>query len=94
MAVVVHEPENHRYALSIEDSEDQALAYYRMDENGQRVLTHTEVPYAFSGQGLASQLARAVFDDARASGVKLVLRCAFMAGWYARHPEYSDVVAG
>lgn len=94
MARVVHEPEKTRYVLSIEGSEDQALAYYRVDDNGHRVLTHTEVPFAFSGQGLASQLARAVFDDARASGTKLVLRCAFMAGWYARHPEYSDVVVG
>lgn len=82
------------YALEIEDSEDAALAFYQIDDNGHRVLTHTEVPFEFSGQGLASRLARFVFDDARASEVKLILRCPFMAGWFARHPDYADVIAG
>lgn len=94
MAEVIHEPEEHRYRLAIDGSDDAALAYYRIDENGDRVLTHTEVPYEYSGQGIASKLARAVFDDARAGGFKLVLKCPFMAGWYARHPDYRDVVAG
>lgn len=94
MAEVIHERDAHRYRLAIDGSDDAALAYYRIDDNGHRVLTHTEVPYEFSGRGLASKLARAVFDDARESGAKLVLQCPFMAGWYARHPEYRDVVAG
>ena len=52
------------------------------------------MPSEFSGQGIGSRLARAVFDDARANGIKLVLQCPFMAAWYARHPDYADVVAG
>ena len=94
MADVIHNIEKHRYELAIDGSEDMALAFYQMDENGHRVLTHTEVPYEFSGLGLASKLARAVFDDARASNIKLILKCPFMAEWYARHPDYADVVAG
>lgn len=94
MAEVIHNEEKHRYELAIDDSEDMALAFYQMDENGHRVLTHTEVPYEFSGQGIASQLARAVFDDARQSGIKLILKCPFMAAWYVRHPDYADVVSG
>ncbi len=91
---VIHNRENRRYELPIDGSEDLALAFYQMDENGHRILTHTEVPYEFSGQGIASALARAVFDDARKDGVKLILKCPFMAGWFARHPDYADVVAG
>lgn len=94
MAHVTHDPDRHVYALAIEGSEDKALAFYQIDDNGHRVLTHTEVPYEFSGRGLASQLARFVFDDARQSGAKLVLKCPFMTGWFARHPEYADVVTG
>ena len=30
----------------------------------------------------------------RASGRKAVLRCPFMAAFYSRHPEYSDIVVG
>lgn len=94
MSEVIHNPAENRFELSIDGTDEKGLAYYRRDENGNRVLTHTEVPQAFSGRGLASRLARAVFDDARQHGLKLVLKCPFMAAWYARHPEYSDVVAG
>ena len=48
--------------------------------------------YQFEGDG--SELARGVFDAIRASGRKAILRCSFMGGFYARHPEYSDVVDG
>lgn len=94
MSDVIHNAAEHRFELGIEGSEELALAYYAMDENGDRVLTHTEVPSAFSGQGIASRLAKGVFDDARANGIKLILRCPFMAHWYTRHPDYADVVAG
>lgn len=94
MADVMHDSAKRRFALAIDGSDDPALAFYALDDNGHRVLTHTEVPFAYSGQGIASRLARGVFDDARQSGVKLVLKCPFMAGWFARHPEYADVVAG
>ena len=94
MAEVIHEPGEHRYRLAIDGSDEAALAYYRIDDDGDRVLTHTEVPYEFSGQGLASKLARAVFDDARTGGFKLVLKCPFMAAWFAKHSDYADVVAG
>ena len=35
-----------------------------------------------------------MFDIARARGDKLVLKCPFMAAWFAKHPDYADVVAG
>ena len=92
--MVVLNNAEHRYELGIKGSEALALAYFRDDENGNRVLTHTEVPFEFSGQGIGSTLARGVFEDARARGIKLVLQCPFMGAWFARHPEYGDVVAG
>ena len=94
MTDVVHDSRHHRFELAIDGSEALATAWYRDDANGHRVLTHTEVPPEFSGQGIGSRLARAVFDDARANGIKLVLKCPFMAAWFARHPEYGGVVAG
>lgn len=92
-ADVVDNPTEHRFELAL-DGDDVAAAYYRRDENGHLVLTHTEVPSAYGGRGYGSMLARGVFDTARARGDKLVLRCPFMATWFARHPEYADVVAG
>lgn len=92
--MVVLNMAEHRYELPIEGSDELALAFFRDDQNGNRVLTHTEVPFQFSGQGIGSRLAKGVFDDARATGIKLALQCPFMGAWFARHPEYADVVAG
>lgn len=92
MSTVEDNPVEHRFELSIDDTHEVAAAYYRVD--GDRiVLTHTIVPERFSGQGLGSKLARGTFEAIRASGRKAVLLCPFMAAYYARHPEYADIVA-
>jgi predicted GNAT family acetyltransferase len=90
--VVRENLEKHRFELPIEEGA-MALAYYTI-ENGQMVLTHTEVPSEYSGQGIASRLAKGTFELLRQSGRKAVLKCPFMGAFFARHPEYADVVAG
>ncbi len=81
----------HRFELAIEDSSEIAAAYYRV-ESGLFILTHTIVPQHYSGQGFGSHLARGLFDTLRATGRKAVLLCPFMAAYYARHPDYRDIV--
>lgn len=90
---VIDNPEEHRFELALE-GEDIAAAYYRIDENGRVVLTHTEVPFEYGGQGIGTRLAREVFDLIRASGRKAVLKCSFMARFYASHRDYDDIVDG
>jgi uncharacterized protein len=82
-----------RFELAIDDSHEVAAAYYRVDGD-LVVLTHTVVPERFTGQGVGSRLARGVFDAIRASARRVVLICPFMAAYYARHPEYADIVVG
>lgn len=94
MSEIIDNPDEKRFELPIEGSEgDIAAAYYRT-EDGRFILMHTEVPYRFTGQGIGSQLARGVFEAIRAQGGKVALRCPFMGRYYARHPEYSDIVIG
>lgn len=57
------------------------------------VFTHTEVPEALEGRGIAGALARFALDDARARGLRVVPRCPFVAGYIRRHPKYADLVA-
>jgi predicted GNAT family acetyltransferase len=85
-------PAEHRFELPI-TGDAMATAYYRLDD-GRVVLTHTEVPFEFSGQGIASRLAAGVFELIRQSGRKAVLKCSFMANYYAKHPQYADIVDG
>jgi uncharacterized protein len=84
--------EQHRFELPIA-GEIFAAAYYRL-ENGQVVLIHTEVLSEFSGQGIASRLAQGTFELLRKTGRKAILKCPFMSQFFAKHPEYADVVAG
>ena len=82
----------HRFELPIADGV-MALAYYTIAD-GQLVLTHTEVPSDYAGQGIGSRLAQGTFALLRRSGRKAVLKCPFMGEFFARHPEYADIVAG
>lgn len=94
MNKVIDKAAEHRFELPIEGSDgDIAAAYYRV-EDGRFIFIHTEVPYRLIGQGTGSQRAGGVFEAIRASGGKVVLRCSFMGGYYARHSEYSDIVIG
>jgi predicted GNAT family acetyltransferase len=88
---VVENAARNRFELSLDDG--TAFVEYRRD-GGLIVLEHTEVPSQFAGKGVGSRLARGVFDRLRASGGKAVVRCEFLQGWVAKHPEYADIVAG
>ena len=91
-AKVTENAEQHRFELPIADGA-LAAAYYRV-ENGRVVLFHTEVPQEFSGQGIASRLARGTFELLRKTGRKAVPKCPFMSWFIVAHPEYTDIVAG
>ena len=67
------------------------MAYYNLTP-GTMTFTHTEVPYALQGQGIASRLVRGALEAARAEGLKVVPRCSFVSAYIARHPEFGDLV--
>ena len=87
---VKHEPEQSRYSASVNG--ELAVANYRRQGNV-IVFTHTEVPSAIGGRGVASALARRALDDARAAGLQVVPRCPFFAQFMDEHPEYDDLRA-
>jgi glutathione S-transferase len=91
-AKVRENPQQHRFERSIHDG-IVAAAYYRNDD-GKLVFIHTEVPSEFSGQGIATELARGTFELLRQSGRKAILTCPFMVQFANTHPEYADVVVG
>lgn len=60
------------------------------DHDQQRVFFHTEVDDAFAGQGLAPQLVQQALADARASGMRIVPVCPYVARFLTRHDEFAD----
>ena len=69
----------------------RALAAYQM-EGDVIVFTHTVVPKAIEGRGVASTLIRAALDSARDQGLKVVPQCPFVAAYMQRHPETRDLL--
>jgi len=84
--------QQHRFELPIGD--DLFAAAYYLIEDGRVVLIHTEVPAEFSGRGIGSQLAAETFELLRKTGRKAILKCPFIVRFFAKHPEYADVVDG
>lgn len=69
----------------------RAIAAYQR-EGGTITFTHTLVPPAIEGRGVASKLIRAALDAARDAGLKVVPQCPFVATFIERHPEYRDLL--
>ena len=70
----------------------RAIAAYQI-EGDTIVFTHTLVPKAIEGRGIASKLIRAALDSARDQRLKVVPQCPFVAAYIKRHPEYRDLLA-
>ncbi len=68
-----------------------AVLDYELD-NGAMVITHTGVPQAIGGRGIAAQLTRAALEHARAHRLKVVPACAYAAAFMQRHGEYTALL--
>ncbi|HET7558110.1 MAG TPA: GNAT family N-acetyltransferase [Rhodanobacteraceae bacterium] len=55
-------------------------------------VTHTLVPEAIGGRGIAAELMRVALETARAEGWKVVPMCSYAAVYMRRHPEYADLL--
>ncbi|MFC6839045.1 GNAT family N-acetyltransferase [Xanthomonas theicola] len=87
---IEHDPQQQRFVLRLEGHEAE-LDYLLRD--GRLVITHTGVPSAIGGRGLAARLVAAALEQARVQGVKVVPACSYAAAFVHRHPEYADVLA-
>jgi len=86
-----HNMERQRYELLV-DGKVAGFAEYT--PRGDVVcLTHTEIDAGHEGMGFGSQLATLTLDRLREDGRRVVPRCAFIAGYIERHPEYRELLA-
>jgi predicted GNAT family acetyltransferase len=88
---VLHNPEASQFEAHI----DGHIAFVSYIKHGDTIIfTHTEVPKELQGRGIASILARAVLERARAEGWRVVARCPFIASYIERHREYQPLLTG
>lgn len=58
---------------------------------GVMTITHTIVPPAVGGRGVAGELVRAALEFARGEGLKVQPACSYAAAWMQRHRDYVDL---
>lgn len=57
------------------------------------VITHTGVPQALGGQGIAADLARAALETAQANNWLVNPVCSYIDAYIRRHPEHQALRA-
>ncbi|MEU8759612.1 GNAT family N-acetyltransferase [Streptomyces sp. NPDC048659] len=87
--VVRRVDERHRYEILV-DGERAGLTAYR-DREDRRVFFHTETDEAYAGRGLASILVERALTDVRASGMRIVPVCPYVAKFLKKHQEFADI---
>jgi predicted GNAT family acetyltransferase len=72
---------------------DAGLAFVEYIVDGDEItFTHTEVPKAEEGKGIASRLVAAAMAYARESKLRVIPKCAYVSSWLKRHHEYDDIL--
>lgn len=88
MAEIQHDSAAQRFTAVVEGHTAE-LDYTLSD--GLMTITHTEVPAAIGGRGIAGELVRAALGVARRAGWKVYPACSYAAAYLAEHPEESGL---
>ena len=79
-----------RYELMVDGH--TAFAAYKIDDDV-ITFTHTVVPPALEGRGIASRLILFALTDVRDRGLSVIAQCPFVAVYIRKHPEWADLLA-
>ena len=88
--IVQHDAANHCFFLIL-DGQRCVLDYTLQGQV--MTITHTGVPEALGGRGLAAQLTKFALDYARAQQWKVIPLCSYAAVYVQRHAEYATLLA-
>ena len=87
-SIVRHEAAAARFSTEVDGQ--QAYVEYEQGD-GVMAITHTIVPAAIGGRGIAGTLVKAALDHARAAGLKVDAQCSYADAWMRKHPEYENL---
>jgi len=86
MSTISHDPGARRFSTEVEGSRGE-LDYTLAD--GVMTITHTRVPPAIGGRGIAAQLMEAALNAARAAGWSVNPACSYAKAYLEKHPQGS-----
>ena len=86
---LIHNEAENKYEFHI----DGNIAYITYDnKEGVLHLTHTIVPDALAGKGLAKRLTIAVMDEVEAQGLKMQPQCSYIVAFIEKNPDYGRLL--
>ncbi|TCV93222.1 hypothetical protein EC912_10582 [Luteibacter rhizovicinus] len=86
---IVHDTANQAFKATVEE-QVSVLEYQLRDKI--MTITHTGVPQALGGRGIASALTLFAAKTAEAAGWKIIPACSYASTWFRRHPEYDKLL--
>lgn len=87
---VQHEAAAGRFTTDV----DGQQGYVEYEQQGDvMTITHTIVPSAIGGRGIAGALVQAALEHARSQSLKVVPSCSYADDWMRKHSEYEDLRA-
>lgn len=87
---IVHHPSTGRFETIVDGL--RCEADYRLDGKTMH-MTHTGVPRALEGRGIAAALVVAALNWAREQGLRVNPVCSYVQVYIRRHPEWQDLLA-
>ena len=88
---VVNNKQAKRFEVKLED--DVAVVEYQL--TGSIItFTHTEVPPAYEGHGIAGKIAKVALEYAKDHNLKVLPLCPYIKAYILRHPEYKSITYG
>ena len=85
---ITHETELNRFSVTVDDQ--LCVLEYELADN-LMTITHTRVPPAVGGKGIAAELTRTALETARQHQWRVVPQCSYAAIYITRHPQYADL---
>ncbi|HTL14327.1 MAG TPA: GNAT family N-acetyltransferase [Thermomonas sp.] len=90
MTAIRHDAAHQRFVTEV----DGHTAYVEYEPGDTALaITHTIVPKAIGGRGIAGDLVRAVMLHARAEGLRVDPQCSYADAWMRKHPEFEGLRA-
>jgi hypothetical protein len=87
---IIHNEKAERFEIQLGEGM-VAVLIYRLHDN-LMLFSHTEVPPAFEGKGIAGRLASTALNYARQNGFKIRSYCSYITMYIERHPEYKELL--
>lgn len=88
---IIHEEKYQQFTARLEQEEEAEIAYAKPQDDVLD-LTHTFVPDAYRGTGLAQELIETALDYARRHNMKVVATCVAVQKHIAQNPEHKDLL--